>query len=227
MSYNMGYFIPVSEEAKQVWEDYRRQYRAHLKAASKLSEDIGATRFCIGFGGSLVAAEFKGEVHPAFSKQERRGAHPVLSRGRTAAQKEAIAYVEERNKELRALKPAPEAMAEAHGFIFRYDYKYEDGNGFSSIGDPFRPVQAIWFDPDGVIALYAPDAKIAIEKAIERNKEMSAVSEWTKPFTEITPSSWSVPEGYKQISKNEWELMKAAYLVEREKAGHKDEEDDD
>lgn len=210
------YYIPVGKKQKADWEAYRKAYAAHIDAVKAVATSVGADRFCIGFGGSLVAVCFPHGVdpHPAFSaKQGRNGAHPILSRGRSDAQKRAIAKMEEENAKLRALYPNPDVIARAHGFIDQVHYKPADAskeypNGMTCVSRGFNTADPVFFGMDSkIIIVYG-----------NPNESIANVREWRVPQGEelvFDPPSWETPEGYERISKERYEFIKAEYKLRK------------
>lgn len=206
-----AYYLPTGDKQKADWEAYRKAYAAHVDAARELATKIGAKRFRLGFGGSLVSAEFGKEgPHKAFSaKPNRYGAHPVLSRGRSNEQKEAIAWMEAENKALRDLRPDAVKIGMEHGFVCSVGYETDDGDkGFSRIGDAFDPINCTFAGMKAPIIIVAGDAQAQIDSYTSRYGE--------KPGFKTTPESFSTPEGYERISKAKMEFLNAQYEVERE-----------
>lgn len=156
-------------------------------------------------------------MHLAFSKQtNRHGAHPVLSRGRSEEQKAAIKEFEARNNAVAAMMPDPETVAVSHGFITNYEYKTTKGDGFTRIGNPFNPVQSAWFDPEGVILVYAPDANKSIQGFKDRHaKDVERHPDFCYPLVSVTPDYWATPDGYERITEARWNAMKWKYLDEK------------
>jgi hypothetical protein len=219
--YKMGYFIPVAPDKVAAWEDYRSKLISYRKEVNKLQDEIGASGVWLGIAGGVTGAKFDGEIHPAFSTRENRnGAHIVLSRGRSESQKQAIAEFNKRNEEVSALKPNPERLAVSHGFAFDMSYETEGGGrGNHSICSWIHPVQAAWFDPRGVIMIYAPDAKAAVEDFKECHaRSVESHPDFSKPLTRIDNEDWKTPEGYERISESKWNLMKSTFEVAKEDA---------
>jgi len=214
----MAYYDIVGIEQQQVWEKYRQDLIAHRQAARELATEIGAGRFWLGFGGGICGALFEERRHAAFSatKRSRGGYHPLMARGKTAEQKEAIAFMAERNQKLAAMYPEAREIATKEGFIHSMQYRdpgSDTFNGVRCIGYVWERCQPLWAGIDQPITLYATagDLAIAYEKA--RGKETN-------------PAEWSIPPGYVRIHKEEWELRLAQYKLERVKAGQKVEDDE-
>lgn len=229
--YSMGYYIPVAPEKVAEWNDYRNKVFAYRDAMRALGDEIGAANVWTGFGGAIVGAVFKfGEdgkeiIHASFSNQTKKnGCHPILSRGRSESQKQAIKEFDVKNKALAAMKPHPEKIAEAHGFIFGIRYTTETGHGSASIGSPFQPVQAAWYDPNGPVLVFAPDVQVSIDKfRASHEASVKQYPEYERPLTSIEPEVWATPEGYERISESKWNLMKSTFEVAKEEAGdHED-----
>lgn len=200
------YYLPVSDEAKSAWEAYRSQYFDHLKVVADLCRDIGGDKFCVGFGGSLVAATFKGPVHPAFSdKPNKHGAHVLKSRGRSQAQKDSIKWVEARNEEIRKLVPSAAKIAESHGFISNVIYTHKEGQGSGCIYTGFEPFQATWFGGKSDIVLVAGDYDGFVQGVLEY-----------RPDAVFDPPSFSTPAGYAQITEARYKFMKAEFELKKE-----------
>lgn len=216
----MAYYDLTSPEVIAAWEDYRQRFVAFNEAAGDLAKEIGATRFWLGFQGSIVKAEFpsKDARHPAFSnKFERRGGHALIARGKTDAQREAVAFMEKRNKALCDMNPNPNEIAKGHGFIFSISYKDANAEGFNGhrvIGSFFHRVQPLWAGISSPITLYAPAPDIAIANEAASGRETD-------------PAEWHVPAGYKRILKEEWDMRLATYKLERAKAGQPEGDDDE
>jgi hypothetical protein len=230
MQTKYGYYLPISEANVADWRKYREKLVAYRGALRDFAAEIGAEKVFTGFAGGICGATFKDDTglphtRPEFSKQtNKRGYHPVLSRGRSEEQKAAIKEFNERNEAISALRPDPKKVAVKHGFILSFSYKTERGEGHYNIGDPFNPVQAAWFDPDGVIMVYAPDANEAIKTQREDNKR--AAERWPdtySPITEMTPEYWCVPDGYERITEAKWNAMLWAYKDKMEQEGKDDE----
>lgn len=223
--YSMGYYIPVAPDKVAQWEEYRKQVFAYRDAMKVLSDDIGAKKVVTGFGGGIVGAIFKevdGKelIHPSFSHQTKKnGSHPIMSRGRSEAQKLAIKELDVKNKALAELKPSPERIAEAHGFVFNIKYTTETGRGSHCIGSYFQPVQVAWYDPEGPILVFAPDVQISIDKFRAGHAEdVKRWPQYNSPLTSIDPETWATPEGYERISEAKWNLMKSTFEVAKEEA---------
>lgn len=217
--YKMGYFVPVAPEKVAQWNDYREKVFAYREAVSALQKEIGASGLWLGIAGGVSAAKFDGKVHPAFSNQEKKnGAHVVLSRGRSEAQRRAIKEFEAKNLELAKLKPNPEKIATAHGFKETLSYQTKGGgDGWQAIGPMLYPIQALWFDPEGSIFIYAPDAKLAAEaliKASEEHEKRGGEESWSVVSTDC--DDWKTPEGYERITETRWKFLKAEYEMKRE-----------
>lgn len=216
----MAYFDITGPDQIAEWDAYRAAYIAHREAARDLCNEIGAVRFWLGFSGGICKAEFKSRDsrHPAFSaKFERRGGHVLIHHGKTDAQREAIAFMKERNAALEKMRPDPNSIADRHGFITYINY-YEPGqNGahvVRAIGNIWERTQPLWAGMSSPITLYTSDAAAAILNEAERGN--------------VTfPPTWDVPEGYVRILKEEWELRLATYKLERAKAGEAERGDDE
>lgn len=217
MTTTTAYYMPTGEKQVADWEEFRARWLEHFDAVCALAKEIGAKRFRIGFGGGLVGAEFEGEPHLAFSaKPNRVGAHPVLSRGRSALQKEAIAWMEERNTELQKLVPAPFPVAESHGFISTIEFKEikEPGDksfasyGSSHVGRGFDPVEATWFGLDAPVILVTEDA----DAKIQAHK----VSPFDGKRYDVTPDKFETPAGYERLTPARYAFMKAEYELKQE-----------
>lgn len=223
MDYKMGYYLPVAEDKVSDWVEYRKQVIAHREAVRALMNEIGAEKAHTGFAGSIAGVMFKDEnnAHPAFSKQtNRRGCHPVLSRGRSDEQRAAIKEFSAKNEALAASKPIPERIASKHGFVTHYEYETEKGSGSGRIGNPFAPIQAAWFDPDGVILVYAPDANACIQEFKETHADnVKRYPNSCYPLVSVTPEYWGTPDGYERITEARWNAMKWKYLDEKGMSG--------
>lgn len=211
------YYLPTGDRQIFDWEAFRAKWVAHFDAVRALATEIGASKFCVGFGGGLVGAEFKGEPHLAFSaKPNKRGQHAVLSRGRSALQKEAIAWMEERNTELQKLVPAPFPVAESHGFISRIDFREIKvpgdesfvSYGSSHIGRGFDPVEPTWFGLDAPVILATED----IDAKIQSHK----VSTFDGKRYDVTPDKFETPAGYERLTPARYAFMKAEYELKQE-----------
>lgn len=223
--YKMGYFVPAAPEKVAEWNEYRDKVFAYREAVNALQKEIGAEGVWLGIAGGISGAKFDGEAHPAFSTRvNKNGAHIALSRGRSESQKQAIAEFNRRNAEVAALKPNPEELAQSHGFAFNMGYEMEDGGkGWRAIGPWVHPVQAAWFDPKGVIMVYAPDAKAAAESFRESHaRSVESHPDFSKPLTRLDHEDWKTPDGYERISEAKWNLMKSTYEVEKEEANAND-----
>lgn len=218
------YYLPVGKKQKADWEAYRKAYADHIDAVKEVAKSVGASKFCIGFGGSLVAVVFDDGVspHPAFSaKQNRNGAHVLLSRGRSDAQKRAIAKMNEENEKLRAIYPNPDVISRAHGFIDQVSYKPADAskeypNGSTCVSRGFHTADPVFFGMDSeIIIVYG-----------NPNESIAHILEWRVPQGEelvFDPPSWETPEGYERISKERYEFMKAEYKLRKSEEKSKEE----
>lgn len=214
----MAHYLPVAPDKVAAWEDYRNRFYAHHDAARALVSEIGGRRFKLGFGGSVVAVEFEGEPHLAFSgKPKTDGSRIVLSRGRSTAQKEAIAWMEERNKQLRDLVPAAHKVAQEHGFLLHLGYEYDStiagetsrAKGNSALGNPFNPVQGLWAGRDAQVIVYAADVQGEIDRM--RNDPY-----YTGKNLVLTPESFETPEGYERITEARYNFITAEYELKKE-----------
>lgn len=202
------YYVPVGEQQKADWDAFRKDYIAHFEKARELSKEIGAQTFRIGFGGSLVAVSFKKDVHhAAFSKPRRDGTSVILSRGRSEAQKAAIAWMDERNEELRKAFPRPFPVAEKHGFISQIEYTHKGGTGSQSTARFFEAVEPTWFNFDSVIVLVTGD----VQGQIDTLKS----SEYYEDIV-VTPDRFEAPEGYERITAAKYNFLKAEYELQKE-----------
>lgn len=222
-THKMGYYLPVAEDKVAEWEDYRNQFLAWRESVRALADEIGAEKIRTGFAGSITGVIFKDEsqTHLAFSKQtDKHGCHPVLSRGRSDEQKAAIKEFSAKNAAVSSAKPIPEKLAAKHGFITHFEYETDGENGGTSghvsIGNPFSPIQAAWFDHEGVIMVYAPDANAEIQSFKDRHAEnVNRYPKSCHPLVSITPESWETPDGYERITEAKWNAMKWMYLYKK------------
>lgn len=216
---NEAYYIPTGEKQKADWDAYRKAWGDYATAANVLAGKIGATKYSLGFAGGLVAAVFEPKsltadavIHPAFSARSNKyGAHTLMSRGRSQAQKDAIAEMEAENEKLRALRPDANEVGEAHGFIWQVAFKPADGSEFPygqrAVNSRFNLVDPVFFGVDSEIIIIAGDAQARIDELMAEKHEKPLVFE---------PSKFDTPEGYTRITKARYEFMKAEYKLKKE-----------
>lgn len=205
------YYVPVSPEAIAKWNAFRDEWRAYMDKAYALAKDIGADSFRLGFGGGLVAAEFKGVVHAAFSnKTQRHGMHVLLSRGRSAEQKAAIADMDARNAELHKLRPNAWTLAKEEGFLCSVTFTHADGSGSHAVSSRFDPVEVLWFGLDSGIFLLTGDVAETIAGIRERFPDGAVIDQ----------EGWTVPAGYERVSKARYDFARAEHALKLEEESH-------
>ncbi len=214
----MGYFEAVGPEAVKEWNAYREKLIAYKAALIEFVKELGATRYCEAFGGGVLSLE---ELPPvgnpyrggfSYSRGRNGGFYARSKKPRQLDQQEAYERFKERNERVAALRPSTRAIAAAHGFVT--SLRYDDGQGQGSRGlGGFHGVQACWYAPDGPVVLWAPDV----------TKEIASTKRTWGEQTVTDPVSWAVPEGYKQITKVEYDYRAAKAAYERELQNEKEE----
>lgn len=206
----MAFYEPMRPDLIADWIQYRQAYAAHFHAAAELAKTQGAIRFSTGFDGSLhFIAPAEGVTLPPFWAC-RRGDDFFYLKDKAPAKKwaDALGQIHEGNRKLRALFPDAEAIARAHGFITNVSYQSESGTGSLGIGNVLTRIQPCWTRNCKAAILYAPDGADGIRYAREK---MGAIT--------TTPESWSIPEGYREISRAKWDYMLAKSKLDAELTG--------
>lgn len=198
-----GYFLVTGEVQKAAWDEYRRQYIAWRRAISEYVLSLGAKKYR-SWHGAVSSIDMGRLPAPAGWRKNNRGITVIMKRGRSHNEKEGIAAANKRNEELAAILPSADKLAASHGFIGTLGYRSEDGQSIGSrvIGRMFGDM-ATWHDESGEIVLISADAAAAIENTTAEG--------W---ITDL--ASWSVPEGYRQMSLAEYTYREAKHTFDQE-----------
>jgi uncharacterized LabA/DUF88 family protein len=191
MQFKNKHYLIESGEALEVAEKYRKAHIEYHSAARAFLENCGATSGQTCHDGRFFSLKFeKGKVPENFKKPNKYG------------------YVEpfKKNKEwLEKLETSPASPVVSEFIdgvidaVLSLEYEGEHGKGGCCIGNPFNPIQICFFSKESPLLLIVPDVKHYV-----RLREING-------YTVTSKKSHTLPEGLKEILREEWDLMVAKH----------------
>lgn len=108
-----------------------------------------------------------------------------------------------------AALPRPPRSRDVFGdaVIEQLSYKYEHGQGFSMIGGFFFGPRIGWFGD--TFYAWIPDPRRAVARLLKEHPDATITN---------GADTWSVPDGLREVSEAEIDLLVATYKVEQERA---------
>lgn len=176
-------------------EDVRRvQQQNH-----DLAKELGAARYRVRIcEGTISTVEFKGDVHPQFTKPGKYGSRPKKGTEWEKRFAEQKGHIESESTEI----------SNAFNIPLCISYKGGESSGSRIIGAPLQECGFLYLSADGPYALWIPD--VAAEVADTESRGYT-VSEPAKSFDMILP-------GCRRIEKEEWQILVAQHELEKKRS---------
>jgi hypothetical protein len=192
------YYVIESGEMLKIAKEYSAYYSSsHLKIMDYI-ESLGAEKYWIGFDGKLQGVMFKeGCLRDDFIKPARNGG--TRPKKNSKVFDEFCSYSKTSPyKVISNYTKCPTSIS----------YEYDGGSGVRGIGHTWSPLELAWYSTSGPFLLKIPNVKPTIDKIKEENEGVVFKNDEDK---------WVMNEdGLRQILPEEWDLMVAKYLNQKE-----------
>jgi hypothetical protein len=197
--HKIAYFLVEGGRALELAKQYLADIERVRNEVREMSLELGITHGVTSrLDGTLMAADFPGEVHPDFKKPDRNG-HSYPKKG-TAWH----ARLENQKGWANPVK----LITEEYGIPLSIPYKSPDGEGWTSIGIPLKECGFLYPCPEGPFAIYAPDVPAYVE-------EMKAEGKTIKE-EKVRDFEFDIP-GTRRITREEWDLVVAEFKVAKQR----------
>lgn len=187
--YDDKYYIVEGGPLLVQAQAFRENYILWGEQARAFIKKHGAITGQVGFGGKFFSLKFEGDAPEGFKKAGKFGCQQPYVKN-----KEWIKILEDGPTE----PQSSDFIKKAMDIVYSIGYKKEGCDGRMRLGNPFTPVSVCYYSEDSPLLLILPDAQKSIDK---KQSEGYAV----------TPSSYTPPDGIREILKEEWDLMVAKH----------------
>ncbi|MBL4763460.1 MAG: hypothetical protein JKY93_12285 [Gammaproteobacteria bacterium] len=183
------YYIAKGAEAIAAADSFRKDYIAWKSEAGEILASYGATGGNIGWGGKFHSLKFEeGKVPPDFKKMDKHGCHSPYVRNKEWMEKLENIPVE----------PQPiDYIQKAFNVPLQVKYEGEGSQGCMCTSSSLNPISVCYFSDTSPLLIILPDVLGVVKDQEE------------KGYTVTEPKDWSVPIGFKEILREEWEFMVA------------------
>ena len=183
------YYIAEKGKVLEAAEKFRQDSVAWREKAANFLNDLGATSGRLGFSGKFFTLKFKEGFSPENFKKP-----------------DALGYQEPyvRNKEWQDKLDAFEAEPQVRNYmkpVINCPEGLKFNNGFTCIGNPFKPYQVCWYSVKSPLLIIIPDVQSALLEYADREIVCNA------PL-------WELPSGMKEILPEEWDFWVAKHKRE-------------
>lgn len=196
-----AYYLAESGEALAKTRQFRIAYGQWHKDIKERFAELNISGYRVSFAGKIYSVKFtKGNIPPEFKKVDKHGCTEPYKRN-----KEWINVME-------GLPTQPQSgdyVAELINAPWRIKYKTKNGEGARRIDDPFSAYQVIFFSPDHTAPIAVVMGDVAGKIQDEQENLDSEILN-----TEIL--SWRMPNGFRRIFKEEWDLMAVKFANKKE-----------
>jgi hypothetical protein len=202
MSNRLYFMIEGGKALALIQHHIAERLRVRTEAIA-IAKELGAEDVSTSIAnGAVVAAKFKGAVHPDFKKPGKYGSFPKQGSEWAKRFADQKGYEEESH-----------LIASTFDIPLSIGTKDENGSGWRCIGHPLQECGFLYLGKDGPYAMWIPD--VEAEVAADTAKGLT-VQEPERSFR-------AVFDGCRRIDIEEWEILVAQHNLAKKRAAREKE----